>query len=218
MSGFKTHFIGGVVAGTVTASYYAIVRPETLNPTQLTAVFICGTIGGLLPDLDSDTGKPLSMLFGLISVIIPVVFLKDMSNFFDITPEFLISYFVLTYFLINYVLMEGVKRITRHRGIMHSIPFALLCGEASFFMFMPSGIPMATAAGIAVFIGAMVHLILDEFHSIVWKMGCIPIIKNSIGTALKLKSNSLAATVMIYMFVGMGGVQILRTLGFMTKW
>lgn len=214
MSEFKTHFLGGLTAGAATSAYYFISQPGTLNPTQLTAVFLCGAIGGLLPDLDSDTGKPLAMLFGLISVIIPVTFLKYVSDYFVVTPEFLIAYFVLAYLLINYVILEGVKRVTRHRGIMHSIPFAVFCGEAGALVFLTSGKDMAVAAGIAVFVGAMIHLILDELHSIVWKWGFLPVAKNSSGSALTLKSNSIIATISVYMLVVIAGLPILKLMGY----
>lgn len=214
MSEFKTHFTGGLTAGAATSAYYFISQPGTLNPTQLTAVFLCGTIGGLLPDLDSDTGKPLALLFGLISVIIPVTLLKYVSAYFVVTPEFLVAYFVLAYLLINYVILEGVKRVTRHRGIMHSIPFAVFCGEAGALVFLSSGKHMAMAAGIAVFIGAMIHLILDELNSVIWKWGFLPVAKSSSGSALALKSNSITATITVYLLVAIAALPILKFLGY----
>ncbi|SLM32136.1 conserved membrane hypothetical protein [Desulfamplus magnetovallimortis] len=210
MSGFKTHLMGGMAAGAAVSTGYILLKPGLLNPTQLTAVFVIGTIGGLLPDLDSDTGKPLAIVFGLLSVIIPVAFLDDVSKHFTATPEFLVSYFVLSYFFINHAVCEVIKRITVHRGIMHSIPFALLCGEAAFLMFIPSGTNMAIAAGIAVFSGCITHLVLDELNSIVWKFRFIPVIKSSIGSALKLKSGSLSATVFVYMLAGIAGMQVFK--------
>lgn len=214
MSDFKTHFLGGLSAGAATSVYYYIYQPGTLNSTQLTAVFLCGVVGGLLPDLDSDTGKPLEILFGLISVIIPVTFFKYFSEYFVVTPEFLMSYFILAYLLINYVILEGVKRVTRHRGIMHSIPFAVLCGEVGALVFLSSGKNMAIAAGIATFVGAMTHLLLDELHSIVLKWGFLPVLKSSSGSALTLKSNSIAATMTIYLLVSIAGLPIFKLLGY----
>lgn len=213
MADFKAHLSGGIAAGAVTSAYFFISQPGAFNPTQLTAIFLSGTIGGLLPDLDSDTGKPLAMLFGLISVIIPVIFLKKISLYFEVTPEFLISYFVLAYMLINYVILEIVKRITRHRGIMHSIPFAVLCGEAVFLVFLPSGKRMAFAAGVAVFAGSMIHLILDELHAISFKWGFFPVGKSSSGSALALYSNSVIATLTVYGLAGLCSLPILKSFG-----
>jgi len=148
------------------------------------------------------------MLFTLLSMIVPVLFFKDISmiwlclipyiesffihlskllvialNFFpestvsfinklnlfygkispfpnlaQVTPEFVITYFITSYLLIRYAICELVKRITIHRGIMHSIPFALLCAEAGFLIFIPSGRNMGIAVGISIFSGFMTKI------------------------------------------------------------
>lgn len=213
MSGFKTHLMGGMAAGAVTSTSFILLKPGMLDPIQLAAVFVTGTIGGILPDLDSDTGKPLSILCGLLSVIVPVALMDYISKYFKITPEFLISYFVFFYFLVNYGGGKMIKRITIHRGIMHSIPFALLCAEGVFIIFIPSGRNMATAAAISVFAGTITHLVQDELNSIVWKPGGVPVFKKSFGSALKLKSRSLSATLFVYALAGFAGMQVMEFLG-----
>ncbi len=93
---------------------------------------------------------------------------------------------------------------------MHSIPFALLCAESAFLIFITSGKNMAAAAAVSVFAGCISHLVLDELHSIVWKFGRMPVIKSSIGSALKFKSNSLLATVFVYALAGLAGMQVVK--------
>jgi len=196
MAGFKTHIAGGIISGIgISVAGYAT---QSLNLTQVFAVFIVGSIGGILPDLDSDSGKPLTLFFGLISVLIPALLISHFPGKDSISPEFLVSYFVLSYFLINYVFCEIIKKFTIHRGIMHSIPFAILCGMLGYLVFISSGKQMASIAGGAIFIGCLVHLILDELNSFTFKFGFIPWIKRSSGTALKFKSDSLLVNIFIY--------------------
>lgn len=201
MSGFKTHLAGGAVSGAAMSGLLIMNHQNSFNAVQIFTVFLLGSLGGIIPDLDSDTGKPLSLLFGLISVVIPVFFMKEIARFHEMTPEFLISYFVVTYFLINFGVCTLIKRITRHRGIMHSIPFAVLCGQAGFLAFIQSGKPMAIAAGIALFLGCMTHLILDEIHSMSWEYGFMPQRTKSSGTALKFKSASPVFTLLVYCLI-----------------
>jgi membrane-bound metal-dependent hydrolase YbcI (DUF457 family) len=134
-------------------------------------------------------------------------------NLAKLTPEFIITYFVISYLLIRYVICELVKRMTTHRGIMHSIPFALLCAEAGFLIFIPSGKNMAIAVGISIFAGFITHLLLDEVNSITLKNGVIPKFKKSAGTALKFKSKSIIDTLVIYLFVITGGVRVIKLMG-----
>ena len=56
-------------------------------------------------------------------------------------------------------------------------------------------------AGTAVFLGCLVHLVLDELSSFKLKFGFIPIPKKSSGSAFKFKSESLAATLFIYLIL-----------------
>jgi len=71
MSGFKTHMTGGILsgAGISLIGFFG----KGLNLTQAIAIFIMGSVAGLLPDLDSDTGKPLTLLFQIISILIPIL-------------------------------------------------------------------------------------------------------------------------------------------------
>lgn len=199
MAAFKTHLAGGIAVGVGVAAVSFISIGLTI--TQSFAVFIVGAIGGILPDLDSDSGKPLTLLFNLISILIPAIFITNILQKETPSPEFFVSYFVISFFLLNTVVCGIIKKMTTHRGIMHSIPFAVLCGGIGYLLFASSGRFMASVAGFAVFLGCMVHLVLDELNSFTLKLGIIPWLKRSSGTALKIKSNSLLTTIFIYLLL-----------------
>lgn len=199
MAGFATHVSGGIAVGAIMAAaghYY-----KDLSLVQTGAVFVVGAVGGLLPDLDSDTGKPVTLLFSVLSVMVPSIFLPQFVQLFGSAPELIICYFTISYLIINYGVCGIIKRLTIHRGMMHSIPFAVLAGAVCFWLFMDYGLDMAFFAASAVFLGSMVHLILDEFNSITLKFGIIPMLKTSSGTALKLRSNNMGVTVLYYFFI-----------------
>ncbi|WDN88885.1 hypothetical protein BuS5_01853 [Desulfosarcina sp. BuS5] len=199
MAQFKTHLAGGMVAGAGVSVLGLFTYG--LNLTQACAVFVIGSVGGVLPDLDSDSGKPLSLLFELISVLIPALLFMSFVRQEWISPEFLVCYFTFSYLFINYVACTVIKRLTVHRGIMHSVPFALFCGGIGYLLFASSGKVIATIAGLAVLAGCLTHLVLDELNSFTLKFGFIPWLKRSSGTALKLKSNSLATNLLVYCLI-----------------
>lgn len=196
MADFKTHLAGGIVSG---AGFSAAgVAVNSLSLTQAGAVFTIGAFSALVPDLDSDTGKPLAFLFQLISVLVPCLFYHEAVKFGGHSPEFLICYFALAYLLMNYVVCALIKKMTVHRGIMHSLPFALLCGAISYWLFMKSGPQMAKMVGLAALVGCLVHLVLDELNAFKLKHGILPGLKKSSGSAFKLKSQSVLTTLFIY--------------------
>ena len=212
MSDFKVHLMGGIAAGAGASAIGHYMAGLTI--LQAGAVFVVGSVGGLLPDLDSDTGKPLVFLFHLISVLIPsLLFVKAVQIGGD-SPEFLICYFTASYLFINYVVCAIVKRVTVHRGMMHSIPFVFVCAGVVYILFKPSGSQVAVIAGLAVFLGCLVHLVLDEITSFKLKFGIIPIPKRSSGSAFKLKSDSLFATLFIYIILVIIGILVFQS----TNW
>ncbi|MCP4694513.1 MAG: hypothetical protein GY859_41170 [Desulfobacterales bacterium] len=179
-----------------------------LNPMQAGAVFVVGAVSGLLPDLDSDTGKPLSFLFHLVSVLAPSLFLGKIVQLQGWSLELIICYFTASYLIINHVILGVVKKITRHRGMMHSVPFCLLSGGVTYLLFLHSGRAAAVFAGVSVFFGCMGHLVLDEFSSFHFKYGLFPAAKRSRGTALKYSSKSRLSTGLFYFLLFFVGLAI----------
>src|SRR5205823_14780894 len=78
-------------------------------------------LGGVLPDLDSDSGVPVRELFGLAAAAAPfLLFARVRSAGF--TLEQTIVLLAGIYLLIRYGVSEVFKRATVHRGMFHSIP------------------------------------------------------------------------------------------------
>jgi membrane-bound metal-dependent hydrolase YbcI (DUF457 family) len=199
MADFKTHLAGGALSG-LGVSLFGFYNFH-IGILQAFSVFIMGTVGGVLPDLDSDTGKPLSILFGIMSVLVPSLLLIRMPDHGILSPEFLVTYFVCGYFVINNMVCGLIKKLTVHRGIMHSIPFSVLSAELAYLLFISSGRRFAAIVGISVFVGCAVHLLLDEWCSLSFKSGWKPRVKNSAGSALKIKSDNGFVTFLVYCIV-----------------
>lgn len=206
MANFKAHLTSGILNGICFASAGIIFKG--LQPVEAATVFIIGTTGALLPDLDSDTGKPLALLCQLISVLVPVFLYPYTKLFFVTDTPFLLCYFTSFYLIINYIICLIIKKITKHRGIMHSIPFSILCGEITFILFYSSGLKLAIIGSIAVFSGCIIHLVLDELNSISLKYGFVLVRKNSSGSALKFFSPYILSTITAYLLIIIAGVFI----------
>ncbi|MGD9209467.1 MAG: metal-dependent hydrolase [Desulfobacteraceae bacterium] len=201
MAGFKTHLNwalagGGILAG---VGYFQ----GHIDAKDVGAVAILGTAGGLLPDLDSDTGKPLELLFQLLSVLVPMLLYPYVKKLFGADLTVMLLLFTLCYLMIHYLLCPLIKKLTVHRGIMHSIPFAILCGEATFLVFseFSETSKMVTLyCAVAVTLGAFIHLTLDEFYSMSFK-GYIPQFNRAAGTALAFYSSNTGATLIVYLLL-----------------
>ncbi len=197
MPEFNTHLIAGALTGTAVGAWGFF--HQQIGPVHAGAVAVLGTLGSLLPDLDSDSGKPLALLFQMISVLLPVLLYPYIFHGRGHDVPLLLCYYAGAYLLINYTVMPLVKRATRHRGMMHSLPFALVSGEGAFLLLLPSGQMTAVYGGLSVMAGCLIHLILDELASIT---------QRSSGGAMKLKSPHLIGTLFVYGLLVVMGVAV----------
>lgn len=187
------------MAGGVATAGVAVIYALSLGCSSffhLLYLLFMAALGSILPDLDSDTGRPVKMLFHLASALILLpAFTLLISHGFD-TSTVLISLAVV---YLGWMLFYSMcKRLTVHRGIMHSIPFALMVGALAALVASGLGREVSMLAGMSVFAGVMVHLVLDEMNGVGLRYGLIPHFKRSFGTALKLTGKSITTTLAMY--------------------
>jgi hypothetical protein len=181
MAGFKTHLtvstIAGVSYGTTACLGYGVPLSASLLAGGLCSV------SGMLPDVDSDSGRPLreSLAFG--AAVVPMMLVERFRQL-GLSPEMMVIWGAAVYLFIRFVFGEWLRRYTVHRGMFHSIPAAIIFGELAFLL--ASGdvnLRIFKAGGVV--LGYLSHLTLDELYSIQWHRGRIRF-KQSFGTALKL--------------------------------
>ncbi len=209
MANFQGHIttsgILGAAVGAVGAWYFHYDWGTVCLAAGLT------TIGGMLPDLDSDSGIPVRELFGVAGFLIPLLLLGRLRQF-ELTPEQMLVILAGAYLIVRFGVSEIFKRITVHRGMYHSVPAMLIAGLAVFLMHRPNQAiageelnkRLYLAAG--TMIGFLSHLVLDELFA-VDLMGLVPKLNQFAGSALKFRSDSWVATLLTY--------AILCTLGYM---
>lgn len=180
----------GAAYGAAACHFFQLDWGSTFLGAGITAV------GGLLPDLDSDSGVPVREMFSLAAVVVPTLLLHRLEHL-GFTVEQAIVVMGGLYLLIRFGLSRLFKRFTVHRGIYHSIPAMLVAGLLVFLTFESPDINLRLFLAGGVMLGFLSHLILDELHSVNFHGVKITLNKYA-GSALKLFSPSWPATVGIY--------------------
>ncbi len=146
-----------------------------------------GTAGSLAPDLDSDRSAPVRVLFTLLSVAAAFLALFLASARYRTVAELALVW-VATFLLFRWAVFALLVRVTRHRGIFHSVPAAMCCGAATaallYHLAGRSALQAWLGGGFAAF-GYLMHLVLDELYSLNL-FGSRA--RRSLGSALKLWS------------------------------
>lgn len=199
MASFRAHFSLGIASGILVAiGLVSLALFEA--PSFLMVVFIAAVLGSVLPDMDSDSGIPFHVSFGSLSLVVAV--LVGLSVYAE-TPNdpfrillFSAGAFGGVYFVIGWMF----KRFTRHRGMAHSLPVAFLAGLVTFFLAGHLSFPddQAFTIGVAMTLGYVGHLILDELYAAVNFHGRPFVPNKALGSALKLASDNTVVNVGVF--------------------
>jgi len=182
MANFNTHLAVGATVSLILSE--SLLAMEILSPNLATMAFLLGTVGSLMPDIDSDYSKSLTIAFTIVSILITMLLISIKNNSYSLIELLIMSLSVFIF--IRFGLIDLFRFVSRHRGMFHSIPVALIFGITtviiSYEMFHIDTL-ISWIYGFMVTIGYLTHLILDELYSV--DLGNVRI-KSSFGTALKL--------------------------------
>ena len=204
MANFSTHItVAAAASGLLSVLCLQVGLTEHVDALTLA---LMGTIGGILPDIDLEHAYPSRIMFALFGIVGAFLVVFSAENNLSIVELWAIG--LTTFALIRYPVWIIFHEYTSHRGSIHSLVAAL------FFMFVTAAFSyramgkdpfMSWLMGLFIFLGFILHLLLDEFYSVDFMNNKI---KKSFGTAFKIldwrkieKSTALvSATVIAWAF------------------
>jgi membrane-bound metal-dependent hydrolase YbcI (DUF457 family) len=196
MADFKTHITVSTLAGALLgAGGYQSGMPWE---SCLIAGGLC-SVSGMLPDLDSDSGIPLREAVAFAAAFVPMLMLDRLERV-GLSHEMMLVVTGVIYFFLRFGIAELFRRYTVHRGMWHSLPAALIAALFVFLVSASENIHPRLFKTVAVFVGFMSHILLDELWSVEFRRGKY-VFKHSFGTALKFFGESRLANVATYLLL-----------------
>jgi membrane-bound metal-dependent hydrolase YbcI (DUF457 family) len=181
LANFNTHFVAG--AGVSTIFSGTLLAMGSIDSMEALMAFAFGTLGGLLPDIDSNHSKAIDLGFTLFSMLITILVVFVQINRYSLIEMFILG--GLLFAFLRYGVIDIFRKISKHRGMFHSVPASLIWGLIVAILvkyIFDIDDFISWIYGIMVTIGYLTHLILDEIYSVDLKNRRI---KRSFGTALK---------------------------------
>ena len=178
----------------VAYGYWGVTSQGMSLENGMLAAGLCG-VSGMLPDLDSDSGIPLRETSMFVAAIAPMLMI-DRFRDLGLSHEAMALAAMLVYIAIRFVGVEFFKRYTVHRGMWHSIPAALSAGLLAYLVMPCYSESIRVYKSLAVILGFMVHLVMDEIWAIDVSRGFR--LKSSFGTALKFFGGNPLANASVY--------------------
>jgi hypothetical protein len=200
MANFHTH-IAAAAAGSGFLSVLCL-QVGLAGPREALVLALMGTIGGILPDIDLEHAYPSRIMFSLFGIMAAflVVFLAE--NDLSIVELWLVG--LIVFMVIRWPIWMVFNQYTHHRGSIHSLAGALLftfAGVIFSHLIMGKNPFIAWLNGLFIFMGFILHLLLDELYSVDFMNSKV---KRSFGTALKIldtrkreKATAMVCTLLI---------------------
>ena len=201
MPSFKVHIAASSLAGVAVASLG--VTWQGWSPPVAVLAGLAGFVGGMVPDLDSDSSSALRLIGVLVSVILAVAAVHMLSAMKTSPLETALGGAGLL-LVFNTAGVSAFKALTRHRGMWHSLPTAVAYGAALAAVFAPLGRTAALGVAVVGVCGVASHLVLDAVFGLTLN-------------PLKLRSDSRGAGILAWAVMIALGVLAARNMGW-TPW
>ena len=218
MAGFQTH----IAVSTVTGIGYGVwgFHCGAPLPTCVLAGGLC-SVSGMLPDLDSDSGRPVQEISCFAAAVVPLLMLERFRDF-GWSHETMALVGAGLYAAIRFGVAEIFRRYTVHRGMWHSLPACLACGLLAFIVVADPDLAVRLFKAGAVSLGFLTHLVLDEIWSFQLRSGKLNV-KKSFGTALKFFGRDSTANLgmsgllAVLAFFAVGDPMLMHRYGYQVK-
>lgn len=182
MADFNTHLSFAAIGSGLAAS--TLFHFECFNASQCLLLWLLGSIGGILPDVDSDASYALKGVFSLLGGLLAgavVCFIPTATALIYVWSAALFGFA-----LVRVGLMKTFAKFTVHRGVFHSVVAG--CAMAMCVVVLLAWVAsdlkaLAWFGGGFVLFGFLLHLVLDEIYAVdISGME----LKRSFGSALKI--------------------------------
>ena len=214
MAGFRMHITVSTLCGLTYGG--ALVNPGGL--TAESAVLAAGitAVGGMLPDLDSDSGVPVREMSGVAAAVVPLLlYPRLMAPGAGLSQEGALAALGVLYFVIRYGGANLLKYVSVHRGMFHSIPGMVIAGLVVYLEYHSDNVRIRLALGCGAMIGFLSHLILDEIYSVDFN-GVRLRLNKFAGSAVKFISPSWLGTSICYgILFGLGFLAYMDSLQYL---
>ncbi|ART79987.1 metal-dependent hydrolase [Oceanisphaera avium] len=182
MADFKTHVKVASIATGILAS--SLAWTELISLPEACLLWLSGSLGGIMPDIDADTSRSIEIIFRLFGALASTLMMLYGRHHLPLLDTLLLA--GGAYLLMRYPCCWAFAKLTVHRASLHSLlangVFGIATVLVSYHLFHLSVI-QSWLMGVFMFIGAVIHLVLDEIYSIDLEGRRL---KKSFGTALKV--------------------------------
>ncbi|MBA3315239.1 MAG: metal-dependent hydrolase [Planctomycetaceae bacterium] len=194
MASYREHLTFSALCGIGYGAAAGVLGPFT--PPQAAIAGCLTGLSGMLPDLDSETGKPVRELSGVVAAVAPLVAIRHLVDVIGSVDGMILAA-GLIYVTVRYGGAWLLGKLCVHRGMFHSIPALGIASCLGFLGYKSDDIGVRILMGGGIALGYLSHLVLDEIYAVQWN-GVRVRLNKAAGSATKCFGRSFAANAFCY--------------------
>ena len=166
---------------------------------------------GLLPNVDSGHAESTREFGALLAAVVPIMLLEMVPGFKDGGISRLALVIIGCYLFTRIVVVRMLQSMTVTRGMLHSIPAAIITSEVVYLFFYDLFWKDRLFVAIAALVGFLSHLMLDGY-------GNLDLVGRAFGkvdkrtAALKFKASTTGSTIAAYLSIVVLGYFVMKDL------
>jgi len=194
MAGYRQHLQFSTLCGVGYGAAAAYLGGFT--PAQSAIAGGLTGVAGMLPDLDSESGRPVRELTGLVAAMTPIVAVRHLVDVTGSVDGMILAAGV-SYLVVRYGGAWLIGKLAVRRGMFHSVPALAIAALLAFLAYKSDDIRVRVLMAGGVGLGYLSHLVLDEIYAVQWNGVRVRLNKFS-GSALKCFGKSFPANAFSY--------------------
>ena len=119
MAAYREHITVSGILGVAYACAAVFLFGYSLAQAAIVAVLTW--VSGMLPDLDSESGRPIRELSGVVAAFAPLLLLHN-AQAVGIHGDRALLFAIIAYAAVKYGGAFLLGKLTVHRGMFHSLP------------------------------------------------------------------------------------------------
>ena len=162
------HYKSYISFSTLVAAFYVAIGSHFfhIHPENLLLAAIIIVLCGMLPNIDASREEPAKEMGALIAAIAPFIVLEAFPQLQSSGIARISLVIIGSYLVTRIVIVRTLLQYTEPRGLIHSIPAAILAFEAVYLIYWDLyWVDRLFLAG-AAFSGYFGHLMLDAYGNL----------------------------------------------------
>lgn len=195
MAAQQTHTTFSFIISLVYAFFGGILLAIGAEHVLLATVIVM--LSGLLPNVDAGGEPPARELASLLAAVTPILTLHFFPWAHDGGVARVVLVVICCYLIARILIVRFLLTHTTRRGMLHSLPAAVLTAQATYILFFDLPIFERVYVALGAFAGYFSHLLIDAY-------GNLDIVGKAMGkserkpSVLKVFSSSMGMNLSIY--------------------